>query len=88
VVPDDVCVEVPTMVKGKEIMPQKVGELPEWLGGITRLLAIQRRMMADYLVNPSLELLKQSLSVIPILAPTERHLRFADVLHDIYENHS
>jgi len=46
------------------------------------------RMMADYLVNPSLELLKQSLSVIPILAPTERHLRFAEVLHDIYENHS
>jgi alpha-galactosidase/6-phospho-beta-glucosidase family protein len=35
--PDDVCVEVPTMVKGKEIVPQKVGELPEWLGGITRL---------------------------------------------------
>jgi len=80
----DVCVEVPTLVKGNELIPQQVGELPEWLGGITRLLGIQRRIIADYLINPSLELLKQSLSVLPILAPTERHLRFAEVVHRIY----
>lgn len=79
-----VCVEVPTLIKGNELIPQQVGELPEWLGGITRLLGIQRRMIADYLINPSLELLKQSLSVIPILAPTERHLRFAEVIHKAY----
>ncbi|MEK7395507.1 MAG: hypothetical protein AAB116_01090 [Candidatus Poribacteria bacterium] len=82
--PDNSCVEVPTFVKGKGFTPQNVGELPEWFGGITRQLAIQRRMMAEYLVNPSLDLLKRSLSALPILASVEKHLRFAETLHNIY----
>jgi alpha-galactosidase/6-phospho-beta-glucosidase family protein len=82
--PDNSCVEVPTFVKGKEFTPQSVGELPDWFGGITRQLAIQRRMMAEYLVNPSLDLLKRSLSALPILASVEKHLRFAETLHNIY----
>ncbi|MGB9596881.1 MAG: hypothetical protein ACPL7B_11425 [Candidatus Poribacteria bacterium] len=82
--PDNVCVEVPTFVCGKDFVPQNVGELPEWLGGITRLLAIQRRLMAEYLINPSLDLLRRSLSALPILASVEKHLRFTETLHSIY----
>lgn len=82
--PDNVCVEVPTVVCGRDIIPENVGELPEWLGGITRLLAIQRRLMAEYLANPSLDLLKRSLSALPILVSVEKHLKFAETLHNIY----
>lgn len=81
--PDDVCVEVPTQVRGRAVTPQSVGELPEWLGGVTRLFAIQRRMLVDYLLDPSLAQLKQALSVLPILGPVERHVRFAETLHGI-----
>ncbi len=82
--PDNTCVEVPTLVCGNKFIPQNIGELPDWFGGITRLLAIQRRLMAEYLANPSLDLIKHSLSVLPILASVEKHLRFAETLHKIY----
>ena len=82
--PDNTSVEVPTFVCGREFTPQSIGELPEWFGGITRLLAIQRRMMAEYLFNPSYDLLKHALSVFPILASVEKHLRFAETLHRVY----
>lgn len=81
--PDDVCVEVPVSVSGKQITPQKVGQLPQWLGGLTQLFAIQRRMIADYLFDPSLELLKQAVSVVPILGSTEKHIRFVETLHGL-----
>lgn len=82
--PDDVCVEVPVSVAGKHITPQKVGELPEWLGGLTRLFAIQRRMIVDYLLEPSLESLKQAVSVVPVLGSAEKHVRFVKALHELY----
>lgn len=83
-VPYDACVEVPTLVKYNEFMPQQVGELPEWFGGITKLMAIQRKMMAEYLIDPSLEQLQRAVSIIPIFAPVERYLHYAKTLHSIY----
>lgn len=83
-IPSDACVEVPTLVKYEEFVPQQVGELPEWFGGITKLLAIQRKMMAEYLIDPSLEQLLRTVSVIPVFASVERYLHYAKTLHSIY----
>ncbi len=83
-IPDDACVEVPTMVEYNKFTPQQVGELPEWFGGITKLIAIQRKMMAKYLIDPSLEKLQKVVSVIPIFATVERYLHYAETLHNIY----
>lgn len=83
-IPDDACVEVPTMVKYKKIVPQQVGELPEWFGGITKLIAIQRKMMAEYLIDPTFDKLQKAVSIIPIFAPVERYLHYTKTLHNIY----
>ena len=42
-----------------------MGELPERVGGYTRLLAIQRRLLIDYLADRQLATLKQALAVLP-----------------------
>lgn len=83
-IPDDACVEVPTLVKYNELVPQQVGELPEWFGGITKLMAIQRKIMAEYLIEPSLEKIQQAVTVIPIFTTVERYLNYAKTLHHIY----
>ncbi len=74
-------VEVPALVQGRTIRPLAVGELPQWLGGYTRLLAVQRRLVIEYLCRPQLETLKRALAVLPMFGPPEGLNRYAEALH-------
>lgn len=79
--PPDVIVEVPTRVQGRTLTPLPVGELPDWLGGYTRLLAIQRRLVVEYVANRRLETLRQALAVLPMFATVQQLLQYAEALH-------
>ncbi len=79
--PEDAIVEIPTCVQGKDLQGQPVGELPEWLGGATRLLAIQRRLIITYLLDRQLATLKRALAVLPMLAPVQQLNEYAEALH-------
>jgi alpha-galactosidase len=80
--PDNVMVEVPTLVHGKLVQPWPVGELPEWLGGYTRLLAIQRRLIIDYVLERRLLLLKQAMAVMPMFGTTQQFIAMAEYIHE------
>ncbi|NLE43723.1 MAG: hypothetical protein GX620_03280 [Chloroflexi bacterium] len=77
-------VEIPVLVKDSTLHPMPVGELPDWLGGYTRLLAVQRRLLIDYLLEPHLDTLKRALAVLPMLGPVRELNRFAETLHREY----
>ena len=79
--PPQAIVEVPTLVQGRTVQPLAVGELPDWLGGTTRLLAVQRRLIVEYLCEPRLETLKQALSVLPFFGTAQQLNRYAEALH-------
>jgi alpha-galactosidase/6-phospho-beta-glucosidase family protein len=79
--PAQAVVEVPTLVQGRAIRPLAVGELPDWLGGYTRLLAVQRRLVIEYLCQPRLETLKRALAVLPMFGTPEGLNRYAEALH-------
>jgi len=83
--PNDVRVEVPVMVSGHQLTPQRIGEIPEWLGGTTRLLSIQRRLSAEYLLNGLLETLRQSLLTIPTFARIDALMEYAERVHELYK---
>jgi alpha-galactosidase/6-phospho-beta-glucosidase family protein len=84
--PDNAIVEVPTRVEGINLAGQPVGELPEWLGGTTRLLAIQRRLLVEYLLDQQLATLKRALAVLPMLAPAQQLNEYAEAVHDLSMN--
>jgi len=79
--PDNASVEVPTLVKGQTVQGLAVGELPEWLGGYTRLLAIQRRLIIDYILDPRLATLKQALAVLPMFGTSQQLDALAQGIH-------
>lgn len=79
--PSEAIVEVPTRVQGREVAPVPVGEMPDWLGGYTRLLAIQRRLIIEYVLNRRLETLKQALAVLPMWGTAQQLNRYAEALH-------
>jgi alpha-galactosidase/6-phospho-beta-glucosidase family protein len=82
--PEDVIVEVPTEVQGRNLQGKMVGALPEWLGGYTRLLAIQRRLMVKYLQDRRLPTLKQALATFPMFGTVQQLNQYAEVLHREY----
>jgi alpha-galactosidase/6-phospho-beta-glucosidase family protein len=79
--PPDVQVEVPTVAQGARLRPRVLGALPEHLAGTTRLLAIQRKLEADYLLDGRKETLLRALMTVPTIAPVDTFLAFADELH-------
>ncbi len=79
--PDDVVVEVPTRVQGRSIVPIQVGILPDWLGGYTRLLAIQRKLVAEYILCRDLSVLKQALATLPMFGSVQKLLQLAEHVH-------
>jgi alpha-galactosidase/6-phospho-beta-glucosidase family protein len=79
--PPKAIVEVPVQVHGSTLIPQPVGELPEWLGGTTRLLAIQRRLVIDYLLDRELMTLKRALATLPLFGTVQQLTRFAESVH-------
>lgn len=81
--PPDVMVEVPAIVQGARMVPLAVGELPEWLGGTTRLLAVQRRELARYLLNGDRDTLRQALLTLPTIRRIDVLSAFADEVHRI-----
>jgi len=80
--PDQVIVEVPTLVQGRTVQAMPVGELPEWLGGYTRLLAIQRRLIVEYVFDRQLTTLKRALATLPMFGTVQQLNRFANALHE------
>ncbi len=82
--PQECIVEIPTLVNSSTIKGLAVGELPEWLGGYTKLLAIQRSLLIDYLLNPDFKLLKRALSVFPMIEETEKLISFAKLIHESF----
>lgn len=80
--PDSAIVEVPTLVQGKKVQPWPMGELPEWLGGYTRLLAIQRRLIIDYVLDRRLSVLKQALAVLPMFGTSQQLNAMAELIHE------
>jgi 6-phospho-beta-glucosidase len=82
--PNECIVEVPVLVNASTLKGIAMGELPEWLGGYTKLLAIQRSMTIEYLIEPELKKLKQALSVLPMVEETEKLITFANILHKTY----
>ncbi|MHB9033806.1 MAG: family 4 glycosyl hydrolase [Anaerolineae bacterium] len=80
--PNNGVVEVPTLVQGKTVRPLPMGELPEWLGGYTRLLAIQRRLFIDYLLERRLSTLKHALAVLPMFGTSQQLNALAEGIHE------
>ncbi len=58
-----------------------MGELPERVGGYTRLLAIQRRLLIDYLADRQLATLKQALAVLPMFGTSQQLHALAEGIH-------
>jgi alpha-galactosidase/6-phospho-beta-glucosidase family protein len=83
-VPEGAIVEVPVLVQGRKLRPQPMGELPEWLGGVTRLLAIQRRLIIDYLIDGELRTLERALAVLPMYGTAQQLRALAEALHEAY----
>jgi len=81
--PADVRVEVPAVVLKSMVIPMAVGEVPEWLGGTTRLLALQRKLHAEYLISGSKDSLVQALLTLPTVAPVNVLMEYADVVHSL-----
>ncbi len=79
--PSECIVEVPVLVNANVIKGISMGDLPDWLGGYTKLLAIQRYLIIEYLIEPDLKKLKQALSVLPMLENTENLITFANFMH-------
>ena len=82
--PDEAIVEVNVLAQGRRLLPLPVGELPDWLGGYTRLQAIQRRLFIDYLLDRRLTTLKHALAVLPMFASVQHYNQFAEALHREY----
>jgi alpha-galactosidase/6-phospho-beta-glucosidase family protein len=82
--PDEAIVERPTLVQGDTVIPQQVGELPDWLGGYTRLLAIQRRLIVEYVLSRRLATLKRAFAVLPMCGTVQQLNRLAEALHDAF----
>lgn len=81
--PDDVQVEVPTVVWGEAHFARAMGPLPEFLAGTTRLLALQRKYEADWLLDSRLETLRRALFCLPTIAPVETLDAYAKELHTL-----
>jgi alpha-galactosidase/6-phospho-beta-glucosidase family protein len=79
--PDRAIVEVPTLVQGRAVQAMPVGEMPEWLGGYTRLLAVQRRLIVEYVLNRNLTTLKQALATLPMFGTVQQLNELAEALH-------
>jgi alpha-galactosidase len=80
--PEKAIVEVPTLVQGDALAPQPVGELPEWLSGYTRLLAVQRRLIVEYVLDRRQETLRRALAVLPMFGTVQQLNRLAEALHE------
>lgn len=81
--PSDVRVEVPVLVQSARTIPLAVGELPEWLGGTTRLLAVQRRELARYLLSTDRDAVHQALLTLPTIRRLDVLAKFAEEVHRI-----
>ncbi len=79
--PAEAIVEVPTRVQGRKVQAMPIGAIPEWLGGYTRLLAVQRRLIIEYVLGRRLPTLKQALAVLPVWGTVQQLNRFAEALH-------
>jgi len=82
--PRESIVEVATLVQGRHLSPLPVGELPDWLGGYTKLQAVQRRLIMDYLRDGKLVSLKRAMAALPVFATIQQYNRFAETLHAEY----
>jgi len=82
--PPDAIVEVPTLVHNSTLHGMAVGELPEWLGGVTRLQAIQRRLIIDYLLDRHPATLQHALAVLPVFTTVQQMKRYAEAVHLLY----
>jgi alpha-galactosidase/6-phospho-beta-glucosidase family protein len=80
--PAQAIVEVPVKVQGRSLEALPVGEMPEWLGGYTRLLAIQRQLIVEYALDRQVATLKHALAVLPVFGSLQEMNRFAEALHD------
>jgi alpha-galactosidase/6-phospho-beta-glucosidase family protein len=79
--PADVVVEVPTLVQGRALQPLAMGALPDWLGGYTRLLAIQRHLIADYVLTGDLTALQHALATLPMYGTLREINAFVAAVH-------
>jgi len=79
--PSEAIVEVPTLVQGKLVQPLPIGAVPEWLMGYTRLLAIQRQLIVEYLAERDLLTLKRALATLPMFGSVQQLDAFAEALH-------
>lgn len=79
--PNDVQVEVPTVICGESRFPRAMGSLPERIAGTTRLLAIQRKLEADYLLDGKKRTLLDALMAFPTVAPVGTLIDYAEELH-------
>lgn len=79
--PAEAVVEVPTLVQGETVQPLPAGEVPEWLGGYTRLLAVQRQLIVEYLADRDLVTLKRALATLPMFASVQQFSVLAEALH-------
>ncbi|MDA1192225.1 MAG: hypothetical protein O3A46_11160 [Candidatus Poribacteria bacterium] len=78
--PDDVQVEVPTRVQGDTCKGYPMGDIPESVGGITRLLAMQRHLEADWLLDGKRDTLLAALMTVPNVASVKTMVEYADEL--------
>jgi alpha-galactosidase/6-phospho-beta-glucosidase family protein len=79
--PAEAIVEVRSLVQGRTIQPLPVGELPEWLGGYTRLQAIQRSLMVEYVLSGEPGILKQAMATLPMFGTVQQLNRFSEAVH-------
>jgi len=55
--------------------------LPDWLCGYTRLLAIQRRLLVEYILDRQITTLKRAMAVLPVFGTVKQLNLFAETLH-------
>jgi alpha-galactosidase len=79
--PADAIVEVPSLVQVGTIQPLPVGKLPEWLGGYTRLQAIQRSLIVEYVLTGELAILRRAMATLPMFGTVQQLNRFAEAVH-------
>ncbi|HZP80049.1 MAG TPA: hypothetical protein VFB21_00300 [Chthonomonadaceae bacterium] len=82
--PDEAIVEIPALVQGRSVQGLPVGAMPEWLGGTTRLQAIQRRLFVEYVLTRDLPTLKRALAVLPMFATVQQFNAYAEALHTAF----
>lgn len=65
--PEEVCVEIPVVIQGREITARRVGALPRFLRGLFCMLKESDRLVIEAVRNRSFELALQALAVNPFV---------------------